>query len=117
MADSSSTDVLDSIDFEKDWIIDWGCGHHLTGNESKFSSLHRHAGNKAIITTDNTVHPVKKEGSVVLNDQNCDAIALKSIFHVPGVNKYLLSVANVVDSGHYVLFRPKDVKFLKNVKC
>ena len=64
--------------------------------------------------TDNTVHPVEKEGTITFNN-NGDPITLKSVYHVPGMKKNLFSVANVVDSGNYVLFGPNEVKFFRNV--
>ncbi|KAJ6822456.1 uncharacterized protein M6B38_389250 [Iris pallida] len=37
-----------SVNFQDDWIVDSGCGHHLTGDESKFTNLQPHKGNEAI---------------------------------------------------------------------
>lgn len=42
------------------------CGHHVTGDEIKFTKFHKYNGNDAIITADNTMHPVKKEGVIVV---------------------------------------------------
>jgi len=107
---------LASINFEDDWIVDSGCGHHLTGDQSKFSSLQEYNGNEAIVTADNTVHQVENEGTIVINGNQEDSITLNSVFHVPGMKKNLFSVANVVDAGNFVLFGPRDVKFLRNIK-
>ncbi|KAG6500760.1 hypothetical protein ZIOFF_040613 [Zingiber officinale] len=54
----------------KEWIVDFGCGHHITGDESILSRI----------------------------------------------QKNFFSVANTVDAGNFVLFGPRDVKFLRNVK-
>lgn len=76
-----------------------------------------HKGKEAIVTADNIVHSVEKEGEVVITGQE-ESIKLQSVFHVPGLKKNLFSVANAnaVDAGNYVLFGPNDVKFLQNVK-
>jgi hypothetical protein len=37
------------------------------------------------------------------------------VFQVPGMKNNLFSVVIVVDAGNYVLFGPKDVKFLQNI--
>ncbi|KAI9161113.1 hypothetical protein LWI28_014512 [Acer negundo] len=89
-----------SINFEKDWIIDFDCGHHLTEDESNFSSFNNNTGNHAIVTAYG----------------GDSEIAINSGYHVPRVKKNLFSVANVVDFGNYLLFRPKGVKFLRNLK-
>ncbi|GKV48208.1 hypothetical protein SLEP1_g55034 [Rubroshorea leprosula] len=72
-----------SIDFKNDWIIDSGCGHHVTGDASKFSSLHLHKGKDAVITADNTVHSVEKEGTVILGGCKENSITLTNVYHVP----------------------------------
>ncbi|WZZ86518.1 hypothetical protein YC2023_115097 [Brassica napus] len=99
-----------------DWTVDSGCSHHITGDEKLFSSLQRHDGKEAIITADNSIHRVEKEGTVVIKGDDEEPITLKNVYHGPGVKKNLLSVVNAVDSGNYVLFGPRDVKFLRNIK-
>ncbi|KAG6505923.1 hypothetical protein ZIOFF_031236 [Zingiber officinale] len=99
-----------------EWIVDSGCGHHLTGDESTFSCSQLHDSGKGIITADNTIHKIQKEGTVVIDNNSGESITLNSVYHVPGIQKNLLSVANAVDAGNFVLFGPRDVKFLRNVK-
>lgn len=112
----TATNAMTSINFDRDWIVDFGCSHHLTGDGSKFSLFCPCGGKDAIITTDNTVHAVKKEGTMVINNKKDDSITLNSVFHIPGMKKNLYSVANAVDAGNYLLFGPHDVKFLQNIK-
>jgi len=114
--ETKSVDALASINFEDDWIVDSGCGHHLTGDQSKFSSLKEYNRNEVIVTADNTIHQVENEGTIVINGKQEDFITLNSVFHVPSMKKNLFSVANAVDDGNFVLFGPRDVKFLRNVK-
>jgi hypothetical protein len=45
-----------------------------------------------------------------------DKITLKSVFQVLEMKKNLFSVVNVADAVNYVLFGPKDVKFLQNIR-
>ncbi|GAB2267964.1 hypothetical protein Dimus_002941 [Dionaea muscipula] len=63
-ANTSQVKAMAALNFD-DRIVDSECGHHLTRNGYKFYSLHRHKGNKAFITADNTIHHVEKEGSVI----------------------------------------------------
>ncbi|CAM8920044.1 unnamed protein product [Rhodiola kirilowii] len=94
MVESTTLDALTSINFKDDWIVDSGCGHHLTGDESKFAKIQPHVGNETMVTADNTVHKVENEGTVIIKD----------------------GVPNFVDDGYYVIFGPRDVKFLRNVE-
>jgi hypothetical protein len=45
-----------------------------------------------------------------------EQITLKSVFQVLGMKKNLFLVVNAIDAGHYVLFGPKDLKFLHNIR-
>ncbi|KAG6537821.1 hypothetical protein ZIOFF_002920 [Zingiber officinale] len=86
------------------------------GDESTFSCSQVHDSGKGIITADNTIHKIQKEGTVVIDNNRGESITLNSVYHVPGIQKNLFSVANAVDAGNFVLFGPRDVKFLRNVK-
>ncbi|XP_047314326.1 cucumisin-like [Impatiens glandulifera] len=105
---------IDEID--QRWIVDLGCGHHVTGDESVFSSSRVHNGGGGIVMTDKSVHEVKREGSIVINNDKGESITLKNVYHVLGIQKNLFLVANAIDAENLVLFDPHDVKFLKNVK-
>ncbi|KAK8923921.1 hypothetical protein KSP39_PZI019707 [Platanthera zijinensis] len=113
---STSVQAFSSIDYQEDWVVDSGCGHHLTGDVSKFSSLQEFKGNVFIVTVDDTMHVVEKKGSVSLgSDQGPHT--LQSVYHVPGMKKNLFSVTNAVDVEYHVLFGPTEVRFLRNVSA
>lgn len=99
------------------WIVNSGCGHHLTGDDAKLQGCHPYEGRTAIVTADNSVHQVEKEGSIIINKIGDDSLTLESVYHVPGVKKNLFSISNDVDLGHFVLFRPHDVKLLRKIKA
>ncbi|GKV36582.1 hypothetical protein SLEP1_g44695 [Rubroshorea leprosula] len=90
------------IDFKNDWIIDSGCGHHVTGDASKFSSLHLYKGKDAIIITDNTVHSVEKEGTIILGGCKENFITLNNVYHVPELKADVVHVGRRIDDV-YVL--------------
>ncbi|KAK3006483.1 hypothetical protein RJ639_016084 [Escallonia herrerae] len=106
------------VNYEKEWIIDSGCSHHVTGNDSLFSELHQHNGDKVIITADNYIHLVEKEGNVCIASERLkeDDIVLSNVYHVPGLRKNLVSVSQITNFRKYVLFAPEDVRILDNVK-
>nr|DAD20269.1 TPA_asm: hypothetical protein HUJ06_021732 [Nelumbo nucifera] len=105
-----------AVNYVKDeWIIDSGCSHHVTGNDSLFLELHQHNGEQVIVTADNSTYPVVQEGVVKIGADNA-SIQLNDVYHVPGLKKNLVSVSQITDFGKYVLFGPNDVKVLDNVK-
>ncbi|KAK9120307.1 hypothetical protein Syun_017924 [Stephania yunnanensis] len=114
-----STQVQTSLDQEickDEWIIDSGCSHHVTGNDSLLSEVRQHKGDRVIITADNSAYPVANEGVVKIGILDNNAVQLNDVFHVPGLQRNLISVSQITDSGKYVLFGPKDVKVLDNIK-
>ena len=107
---TSLTHPGDSIDYENDWIVDFGCSYHARGHVNLLSNVKSHEGKGVIVTTDNSLHPIMKEGKF---EGNC---TLKDAYHVPGLKKNLAFVSQITNSDKYVLFCPKDVKFFDNLK-
>ena len=70
------------IDYNEEWIVDSGCSHHATGNETLLSDVRPHFQKKVIMTADNSMHPVTKEG-----DLNDGSVLLKDVYHVPNLKK------------------------------
>ncbi|KAJ0086611.1 hypothetical protein Patl1_07274 [Pistacia atlantica] len=104
---------------KEEWIIDSGCSHHVTGNDTLFSEMRQHHGERVIVIADNSTYPVAEEGVVtidVADDTRTSSVKLNDVYHVPGLKKNLVSVSQITDSGKYVLFGPNDVKVLDNVK-
>ncbi|KAF2287820.1 hypothetical protein GH714_002828 [Hevea brasiliensis] len=66
-----------------EWIIDSGCSHHVTRNDSLLSEVRQHKGERVIVTTDNSAYPVAKEGVVKIGMDDKSMVKLNDIFHVP----------------------------------
>ncbi|KAG6478070.1 hypothetical protein ZIOFF_061502 [Zingiber officinale] len=99
---------------KNEWIVDSGCDHHLTGDESTFSCSQLHDSGRGIITADNTIRKIHKEGTVVIDNNRGESITLKSVYHVSGIQKNLFSVANAVDAGNFVAIVQRSLIFKKN---
>ena len=99
MVESSTLNANASINFQDDWIVDYGCGHHLTGDESKFFSLQPHIENEAMVIADKIVHKFENEGIVIVNGGYNNSITLDNVFHVPRMKKNLFLVSNAMDVG------------------
>ena len=90
--------VTGVIDYEKEWIVDSRCSHHATGDANLLSDVRPHEGKRVIMTADNSLHPVMKEGNFnSSNDTKC--VSLKDGYHVPGLKKNLASFSQITDSG------------------
>ncbi|KAL6327288.1 hypothetical protein AAG906_018586 [Vitis piasezkii] len=53
---------------------------------------------------------------VVSSQYNTNDVSLQNVYHVPGMKKNLLSVAQLTSSGHFVLFGPQDVKVYRDLE-
>ncbi|KAK3041270.1 hypothetical protein RJ639_001372 [Escallonia herrerae] len=99
------------INYEKDWIVDSGCSNHMTGDVEKLQNLSDYKGSRVVVTANNSKLPIAHVGSAIVSPQsNDDEVPLQNVYHVPGMKKNLLSVAQLTSSGHFVLFGPQDVK-------
>lgn len=102
----------------EEWIVDSGCYHHVTWDDSLFSEMWDNHVVWFIITADNSTYPVAKEGVVkieVVGDKS-KSIKLQDVYQVLSLMKNQVSVPQIIDYGKYVLFGPSDVKVLENVK-
>ena len=112
-----TTTSSDRIDYENDWIVDLGCSNHMTGNKEKLQNLSEYKGSRVVMTVNNSKMSIAHIGNTVVPPQ-CSPIEapLQNVYHVPGMKKNLLSVAQLTSSGFFFLFGPKDVKVYRNVE-
>lgn len=87
MVEAAYLSTFTPKNLENDWIVDSGCSHHITRYEKLCSSLQFHDRKKAIITTDNLIHHVEKEGIVIINGDDGSPITLKNVYNVSIVQK------------------------------
>ena len=90
--DDISADAHAFIDYNEEWIVDSSCSHHASGNETLLSDVRPHCQKKVIVTADNSMRPVTKEGE--LNDES---VLLKDVYHVPSLKKSLASVSQITN--------------------
>ena len=72
---------------KKDWIIDSGCSHHMTGDMNKFVKFKSHDGGIVRVGT-NLAYHIRGFGSITLDGKtNTD-----DVYFVDGLKHNLLSV-------------------------
>ena len=109
--------TFNQIDYEHDWIVDSGCSNHMTGVKEKLQNLSEYRGSRVVVTADNSKLPIAHIGNTLVSPQWCDEeVPLQNVYHVPGMKKNLLSVAQLTTSGHSVLFGPEDVKIYRDLE-
>ncbi|KAL4352591.1 hypothetical protein GQ457_06G020380 [Hibiscus cannabinus] len=112
-----TTTMSDKIDYENDWIVDSGCSNHMTGDKEKLLNMSEYKGSRVVVTANNSKLPIAHVGNTVVSPQNNDTeMPLQNVYHVPGMKKNLLSVAQLTSAGHIVIFGPQDVKVYNNLE-
>uniref|UniRef100_A0A2N9HLQ3 Uncharacterized protein n=1 Tax=Fagus sylvatica TaxID=28930 RepID=A0A2N9HLQ3_FAGSY len=87
---------LEQVNYREDWIVDSGCSNHMTGNKEKLQNMSKYKGKKVVVTADNTRLPIAHIGeTLILPRFNAEQVPLEQVYHVPGVKKNLLSVAQL----------------------
>ncbi|KAG5630536.1 hypothetical protein H5410_002253 [Solanum commersonii] len=46
------------VDYERDWIVDSGCSNHMTGDKKIFINMSESKGDRAMVTTNNSIIPI-----------------------------------------------------------
>ncbi|KAL6334508.1 hypothetical protein AAG906_016061 [Vitis piasezkii] len=81
------------------------------------TDLSEYKGRHMVVTTNNSKLPIAHIGNTVVSSQyNTNDVSLQNVYHVPGMKKNLLSVAQLTSSGHFVLFGPQDVKVYRDLE-
>lgn len=100
-----------TIDYEKDWIVDSGCSNHMKRDKEKLLHLSGYKDSRVVVTVNNSKLLIAHIGNTVVSPQHSDIeVLLQNVYHVPGMKKNLISVAQLTSSGHFVLFGPQDMK-------
>ena len=74
----ADTSANTSIYYNYEWIVDSGCSHHATGNDSLLSCIRPHNQKKVIVTADNSLHPEVNEGQFCVEKD----VSLEDVYHV-----------------------------------
>ena len=70
-----------------------------------------------VVIANNSRLPIAHIGkTTIVPRYSPNEVPLQGVYHVPGMKKNLLSLAQLTSSGHYVLFGPQDVKVYEDLK-
>jgi hypothetical protein len=83
----------------------------MTGVKERLDNPVRYGGSKHGVIANNSKHSIAHIGDVVFSaNNNKKDLVLNNVYHVSGLKKNLLSVPQITETDHYVVFRPEDVK-------
>ncbi|KAG8472627.1 hypothetical protein CXB51_034316 [Gossypium anomalum] len=88
---------IDVLNCNKEWIVDSGCSHHATGNDTLLSNVHLHRKKKLIMAADNSLYLVTEE-----RDLNDGDVLINNIYINRKESLYVLSSSDeyVKKAGH-----------------
>lgn len=84
------------------WFVDSGCSRHMTGDKRKFDSLNKKEGN---VSFGSGSAKIAGKGTVTLINGKGKA---QNALLVDGLKHNLLSVNEICDQGHNVVFSTKN---------
>ncbi|CAA7051765.1 unnamed protein product [Microthlaspi erraticum] len=88
------------------WLVDSGCTNHMTKEERYFSNINKSIKVPIKVGNGDTVMTAGKGDITVMTKHGKRVI--RNVFLVPGLEKHLLSVPQIISSGYQVCFREKS---------
>jgi hypothetical protein len=110
---TSSTKVDDSWPTKIEWILDSGCGRHLTGNANLFGN-NTNAARTSLILPDGARATSMHKGTIEMVTRVGEAtrhINVEDVEYVPGFTKNLLSYVRLEKKGVRLLYED-DKRYL-----
>ncbi|UYV60193.1 hypothetical protein LAZ67_1000357 [Cordylochernes scorpioides] len=102
---------------EDTWVIDSGATHHMTPNRRYFSTLNDENVGQ-VTTIDGTSHSNIGRGNaqvdLINNSGQLRSIVAQNAMFVPGIRHGVLSVLQIVENGHEVIFDKKGCHIYDN---
>ncbi|XP_074326694.1 uncharacterized protein LOC141664640 [Apium graveolens] len=84
------------------WYIDSGCSHHMIGHKSILINLDESV-QREVKTDDDKRHLIQGCGDVPIQTKR-DQNFVRDVYYIPGLKHNLLSVGQLLNKGHNVIF-------------
>ena len=95
------------------WYLDSGATHHVSGDPSIFSSLHRTEGAQ-VRSAGGQSHSVTGIGNADVCFSS-EEINIQNVLYTPGITKKLLSVGSLTDQQKTLVFKSKGCFVINNL--
>ena len=96
------------------WYLDSGATHHVSGEQSTFSSISQTSGSK-VRSAGGHSHSETGVGDVELQLSNGEIKSVGSVLYTPSITKNLLSVGALTDLNKTRVFRSKGCFIINNL--
>ncbi|CAM6117358.1 unnamed protein product [Calypogeia fissa] len=109
--ESNSIDVnFTKSPINNDWLVDSGASMHITGNRSTLSKFIPYSKTSKVTTALGTRIPIAGNGCTKFGRNK----VVRQVLYVLGMQRNLLSVGQLTDLGHRVVFDSADCFILKS---
>lgn len=95
------------------WYLDSGATHHVSGEQSAFSSISQTSGSQ-VRSAGGHSHSVAGVGNVELQFSDGEIKSFDSVLYTPGITKNLLSVGALTDQNKTLIFRSNGCFIINN---
>ncbi|KAK8368677.1 hypothetical protein V6Z11_A01G058800 [Gossypium hirsutum] len=106
-----------SINYQNDWIVDFGCSNHMTKDKEKLSSATKYKEGRIVVTVDDSMLPISHIGdTVIIHRYIPHKVKLQNVYLVPMMKKNLLLISQLTLDENYIVFKPNNEKVYRNLK-
>eukprot|EP00253_Pinus_taeda_P031251 PITA_31251 len=91
------------------WYVDSGASYRMTGVREYFSELSDDATDMEVVLGDDSIVKAVGMGTLTFDRGPKPPLKVSDVLYVPGMNKNLISVSTLEDTGYDVLFRRGQV--------
>lgn len=108
--------VQKNHDIRDEWIMDSGASAHMCNNRNMFST-YREVHNQQITVANNETMEIKGTGDIWIKGYNNTSAIIKNVSFVPDICTNLMSVKQITDAGHIVLFSRNECSIQTRDGC
>ncbi|KAI5337779.1 hypothetical protein L3X38_017050 [Prunus dulcis] len=94
------------------WYVDSACSNHMTAHESLLIDIDRNVNYKVKMGTGDFVQSIGK-GTLTIDVQGVTRF-IREVMIVPGLDENLLSVGQMIEHGHWLVFGDNEVDIFED---
>ena len=92
----------------KNWVFDSGALNHFAGDPTLFSQISYSSAQGLVTSSRGQYHPIKGKEDVDVSLTLGKIKQVKDVYYVAGISKTLMSIGQIADSRHFILFNSES---------